>query len=139
MIKTRARATQTDLFSWSAGAKPAGNVAAGRQHLLPKDLETGIRRLTDQEFDRLLAAVRVEEKRRRKMSPLRTSHKMARGGAAPHLTSAKLNAIRAAFKAGVTPSRIAKQFGISRVDVRNALARGASEGGVHAKPDPREP
>jgi hypothetical protein len=28
----------------------------------------------------------------------------------------------AAFKAGVTPSRIARQFGLSRSDVRNALA-----------------
>ena len=30
------------------------------------------------------------------------------------LTSGKLIAVRAAFKAGITPSRIARQFGISR-------------------------
>ena len=41
---------------------------------------------------------------------------------APPLTQGKLNAVRAAFKAGVTPSRIAKQFGISQSDVRQALA-----------------
>jgi transposase-like protein len=41
---------------------------------------------------------------------------------APRLTQGKLNAVRAAFKAGVTPSRIAKQFGISQSDVRKALA-----------------
>jgi transposase-like protein len=34
----------------------------------------------------------------------------------------KLNAVRGAFKAGVTPSRIARQFGISQSDVRKALA-----------------
>jgi predicted transcriptional regulator len=38
------------------------------------------------------------------------------------LTQGKLNAVRAAFKAGVTPSRIARQFGISQGNVRKALA-----------------
>jgi hypothetical protein len=37
-------------------------------------------------------------------------------------TSGKLNAVRAAFKAGVKPSTIARQFGISQADVRKALA-----------------
>ena len=30
--------------------------------------------------------------------------------------------VRAAFKAGITPSRIARQFGLSQSDVRKALA-----------------
>jgi hypothetical protein len=38
------------------------------------------------------------------------------------LSPGKLNAVRAAFKAGVTPSRIARQFGISQAKVRRALA-----------------
>jgi transposase-like protein len=38
------------------------------------------------------------------------------------LAQGKLNVVRAAFKAGVTPSRIARQFGISQSDVRKALA-----------------
>jgi hypothetical protein len=38
------------------------------------------------------------------------------------LPQGKLNAVRAAFKAGVTPSRIAKQFGIYQSNVRKALA-----------------
>ena len=38
------------------------------------------------------------------------------------LAQNKLNAVRAAFKAGVRPSRIAKQFGVSLSDVRKALA-----------------
>jgi len=38
------------------------------------------------------------------------------------LTIGKLNAVRAAFKAGVTPSKIAKQFGIPQSDVRKVIA-----------------
>jgi transposase-like protein len=38
------------------------------------------------------------------------------------LTRGQINAVRAAFKAGVTPSRIARQFGISQANVRKALA-----------------
>jgi DNA-binding transcriptional regulator LsrR (DeoR family) len=35
-----------------------------------------------------------------------------------------MNAVRAAFKAGIKPSQIARQFGISRMDVQKALANG---------------
>jgi transposase-like protein len=38
------------------------------------------------------------------------------------LTTGKLNAVRAAFKAGVKPSAIARQFGLSKTDIRTALA-----------------
>jgi transposase-like protein len=38
------------------------------------------------------------------------------------LTTGKLNAVRAAFKAGVKPSAIARQFGILQSDVRKVLA-----------------
>jgi DNA-binding CsgD family transcriptional regulator len=37
------------------------------------------------------------------------------------LTRGQLNAVRAAFKAGITPTRIARQFGLSQGDVRAAL------------------
>jgi transposase-like protein len=47
------------------------------------------------------------------------------------LTTGKLNAVRAAFKAGVKPSAIARRFGISQSDVRKALAKG----GRVEKPD----
>ena len=49
------------------------------------------------------------------------------------LTRGQLNAVRAAFKAGITPSRIARQFGLSRSDVRNALAIDASSRGTILK------
>lgn len=47
------------------------------------------------------------------------------------LTQGQVNAVRATFKAGITPSRIAKQFGISPSDVRKVLAsefRGSGRG-----------
>jgi hypothetical protein len=43
------------------------------------------------------------------------------------LTKGQLNAVRAAFKAGVRPSAIARQFGLSQSDVRKALAAEARE------------
>jgi transposase-like protein len=44
-------------------------------------------------------------------------------------TRGQLNAVRAAFKAGITPARIARQFGLSPSQVRKALATEASKGG----------
>jgi DNA invertase Pin-like site-specific DNA recombinase len=88
-----------------------------------------MRQLTDQEFDRLLAAVLAEQKRRGRELPVprETSRKLPIKETGPSLTPAKLNAVRAAFKVGVSPSRIARQFGISRSDVRKALASDKSK------------
>ena len=41
---------------------------------------------------------------------------------AVRLSIGKLNAVRAAFKAGVTPAKIAKQFGIPQAEVRKVIA-----------------
>jgi hypothetical protein len=46
--------------------------------------------------------------------------------AAVHLTPGKLSAVRAAFKVGVKPTQIARQFDLSQSDVPQALASGAS-------------
>jgi hypothetical protein len=43
-------------------------------------------------------------------------------GGAPSLTQGRINAVRAAFKAGVKPSTIARQFGLPLSAVRQALA-----------------
>ncbi|MGE5366845.1 MAG: hypothetical protein ACM3PO_06190, partial [Betaproteobacteria bacterium] len=102
-----------------APAKPSES-----RHVLPADLSNAIKHLDDQEFDRLVSAVVAEQKRRgRKLSMSDESPRKRRvETAAAPLTQGKLNAVRAAFKAGVTPSRIARQFGISQSDVRKALA-----------------
>ena len=144
MVRNRIRSPGADLFSSaslreapSPGATPPRQApsnmefpaaASSPQYLLPNDLSRGIRQLTDQEFDRLLAAVLAEQKRRGKKLPL--SRKASRKPPVqfgPPLAPAKVNAVRAAFKAGVPPSRIARQFGISHADVRKALASSPSK------------
>ncbi len=83
-----------------------------------------MKHLEDQELDRLLSAVLAEQRRRgRRLAASDESSRTRRieTVCAP-LTQGKLNAVRAAFKAGVKPSQIARQFGISQADVRKALA-----------------
>ena len=145
MVSGRTQAMEADLFSMASLREPsspsanpprparltkdAATAALSSRYLLPRDLSGGIKQLTDQEFDRLLAAVLAEQQRRGGRLPV--SRKMSRKPlikeVAPPLTLAKLNAIRAAFKAGVAPSRIARQFGISHSDVRKALASDTSK------------
>jgi len=98
------------------------------RHVLPKDLPSAVKQLQDQELDLLLAAVLAEQERRGSKPPISndTSRKRRVQTVTVSLTHAKMNAVRAAFKAGVTPSRIARQFGISQSDVRKALANDPS-------------
>jgi predicted DNA-binding protein (UPF0251 family) len=51
-----------------------------------------------------------------------TDKRRKAGVAEVSLTRGQVNAVRAAFKAGITPSRIARQFSISQSNVRKALA-----------------
>jgi hypothetical protein len=128
------------------GAPEATTESAPQRHILPKDLPNAIKHLSDGKLDFLHAAT-LEEMRRRGRTPqgvetdlqrLRhrfevrpdlkkqpsptTKRQHVDIAQAPPLTQGKLNAVRAAFKAGVTPSRIARQFGISQSNVRKALA-----------------
>jgi hypothetical protein len=134
-----------DLFSVEgAGNRPA-NIPSGRRHALPKDLPNSMKYLDDGELDRLLAAAIEEAKKRGRLTaslepaPTRTvvgsnepKPKQLRSISEPHcrrniapasraLTQGQINAVRAAFKAGITPARIARQFGLSHADVRTAL------------------
>ena len=121
--------------------------ASPQRHVLPKDLPNAVRHLSDVELDLMHAAILEEIKRRGRMprgvetdlqtlrnrfdvhpnlmkikSPPTKKRRTVNNAETPPLTQAKLNAVRAAFKAGVTPLRIARQFGISQSDVRKALA-----------------
>jgi hypothetical protein len=127
----RARSSTPDLFSSvpireelspSTGSLGPPNPIPSR-HVLPADLPKAVRHLDDQELARLLSAVIAEQRRRGKKLPAEISRtqRVEVAVAAP-LTQGKVNAVRAAFKAGVSPSRIARQFGISQSDVRKALA-----------------
>jgi hypothetical protein len=91
-------------------------------YVLPNDLPGAIKRLDDQELDRLLTEVLTEQQRRGRKPPASDEVACERtADSVASLTPVKLNAVRTAFEAGVKPSQIARQFGISRVDVRKAL------------------
>jgi hypothetical protein len=119
---------------------------------LPKDLPGALTRLDDGEIDALLTAVTDEAKRRGRLPPPTTTATTAKsteadqhaenvprartqvkpafplpgekpaGDRVPSLTVGQANAVRAAFMAGVKPSTIARQFGISQAVVEQALA-----------------
>jgi len=89
---------------------------------LHSDLPNAIRQLSDEELDRLASAVIAEQKRRRSSVKKEAASERSDESSSSTLTQGKLNAVRAAFKAGVKPSQIARHFGISQSDVRKALA-----------------
>jgi hypothetical protein len=99
----------------------ADSAASSPPHVLPSNLPAAIKHLSDQELDQLQAAVTTELQRRGKKPPSPEKTKRVEA-AAVSLTPTKLNAVRAAFKAGVRPSKIAKQFGIPQSDVRKVIA-----------------
>jgi hypothetical protein len=123
---SRTRSMTPDLFSTASAPPPSSDPAAAslRRHVLPKDLPAAIKQLDDQELDRLQMAVLAEQKRRGRKPAVsgETSDKPRIEAAVVHLTPGKMNAVRAAFKAGVKPAQIARQFGLSQADVRQALA-----------------
>lgn len=117
--------------------------SASQRHVLPENLDLAVKQLNDDELMQLIEVALKEAKGRRKSllqtegsaqpsSPTetvqkrRSTEKTTSGKqinvAEVTLSTGKLNAVRAAFKAGVTPSRIARQFGISQANVRKALA-----------------
>ena len=144
MPTRRPAETTPDLFSAPPTVTAAGpsavakgkagpdGLASQQRHFLPKDLAGALKRLDDVEIDALLAAVTTEAERRGWRSPDPAKEKRVidakpqgrQEAGEGSLTTGKLNAVRAAFKAGVKPSAIARQFGISQSDVRKALVPG---------------
>jgi hypothetical protein len=143
MGRDRTQQAIPDLFSMKSSEEtfsPATrqvSLAREQRHILPKDLANAIKHLNDQELDLLIAAC-LEEAKRRGRSPPRVQadesvpkrsprtdksfhgHKVE--VATVSLTRGQVNAVRAAFKAGIKPALIARQFGISQSDVRKVLA-----------------
>lgn len=111
---------------------------ASQPPILPENLDHVIKQLTNHELTELIHVALNEAKRRGK-SPLQTTGSMQPNPSTEAVRSTekgssrkpviadvtlspiKLNAVWAAFKAGVTPSRIARQFGISQANVRKVL------------------
>ena len=127
-------------------AAVSGAEKLSSRHVLPRDLSNALKQLDDGELDRLFAATRHELQRRGRSltstsvirptthmgTEQRASDQSTTTEESPErrqpqepnvaLTRGQVNAVRAAFKAGITPSRIARQFGISQSDVRKVLA-----------------
>jgi hypothetical protein len=152
MPAQRPQGLSSDLFTTAAAAKAPSKAEAGapgvepapptepasKRHLLPKDLPGALKYLQDSELDALHEAT-LDELRRRNRLPSRLTKPTAAPPVTPHqrqtpiddgagsLTRGQLSAVRAAFKAGVKPSAIARQFGISQSDIRKALATEARD------------
>ncbi len=88
----------------SATVKPS---APTTRHVLPNDLPAAIKYLHDHELDQLQAAVTAEQQRRGKIPPAQ-ENKSDKPAGDVSLKLGKINAVRAAFQAGVTPARIAE-------------------------------
>jgi hypothetical protein len=131
--------------------QPSATVASAAdksspRYALPKDLSNALQQLDDLELDRLVAASRLELRRRGRPETSTPEIQLApHPSAGEHaskpsiakdqlsereqlpepngtLTQGQVNAVLATFKAGIAPSRIARQFGISQSDVRKVLA-----------------
>jgi hypothetical protein len=140
MGNSRIRSTVPDLFSKASAKEPApssvnsppsvvadgGAIAAPPSYSLPTNLPSALRHLDNNQLDRLLVAV-LAARQARGGKKLPVSDELSRKQrtkvvAPPPLAQGKLNAVRAAFKSGVKPSWIAREFGISQSNVRKALA-----------------
>ena len=129
----------------SPPAEAATAQPAPQRHVLPKDLRKAVKHLSDGELDLLHAATLEEMKRRGRLPPSvgadseqssrpplklptkRFSKRRPVDTAEVSLTRGQVNAVRSAFKAGITPARIARQFGISQSNVRKALSTDESK------------
>jgi DNA invertase Pin-like site-specific DNA recombinase len=116
---------RADLFGDDAPAqrRVAEGQTRARGSLLPEDLLGSLAILSEQDFERLRGAVAEEAARRgRRLNPAPAlKERKARSPATDSVTTAKANLVRAAFKAGVKPLAIARQFGLSQAIVRELL------------------
>jgi hypothetical protein len=133
MGRDRNQQATPDLFSMAASVRQpslpprAKQLSAQkRRHVLPNDLPNAVKHLDDRELDLLITASLEEAKRRGRLLPNvqigKSSQRRQLEVAAVSLTRGQVNAVRAAAKAGIKPSLIARQFGISQSDVRKVLA-----------------
>jgi hypothetical protein len=113
-----------DLFSTgrqSSGKRAQVSKPTTPTHILPKNLENALAKLPDGDFDRLLDGVLREQKRRARLKPVSSPTPRDFRSEAHSLTTGQINAIRAAIRAGVKPTQIARQFRVSQSDIKTAL------------------
>src|SRR5665213_781929 len=141
MARDRSTSGTPDLFEPPSGARPqlprAAKPVGRTQIVVPSNLPLALQSLDNSNFNALLRQVAVEARRRgvapaaavaktisRKVPPnrVRVSPETLSKIAANKVPTGKANLIRAAFKAGVKPAAIAREFGISPSVVRDVLA-----------------
>ena len=125
-----------DLFSTEivgdTSSSPPTKPVQKLRHALPADLPNSVKHLTDAELDRLLAAAMDEAKRRGRLPPSfqpnlgnnakrLSTDKRQTATATVSVTRGQMNAVFAAFKAGVKASQIARQFDIAQSDVHKVV------------------
>jgi DNA invertase Pin-like site-specific DNA recombinase len=102
---------------------PGTGPSQSSRYVLPQNLETAIRQLSEAELDKLVEVALEERARRRKPEvPKQSERKRDLEEPTASLPLGKLNAVRAAFQAGITPNKIAREFGLSRSEVKSALS-----------------
>ena len=135
-----------DLFPTEGLSGPSSNKVEDvkprrpRRPALPKHLPTAIKYLNNEDLDRLLRAATEGARRRGRLAPNpetpnkieplgEPSSKQSSANSSTTgedrsipLTQGQVNAVRSTFRAGVTPSRMARQFGLSQAQVREALS-----------------
>jgi len=99
------------------------------RRLLPHDLDVALKYLSDGELKRLFETVNSEAQRRGLLfaaQPEPEKGRVSRRKADPDvisaLTQSQINLIRSSIKAGVKPSVLARQFGLTQAQIRAALA-----------------
>jgi len=117
-----------DLFD--TPARPVGRQAPATPKA-PSNLESSLAILSDEEFARVAAGVAAETARRQRTltrpsesGPAATAkprQASKRNRASDSVSPAKANLVRAAIKAGVKPSAIARQFGLSNAAISGVL------------------
>lgn len=138
MAGPRQTKSQTpDLFSaaFEREGRAEPGQAAPLQLLLPKDLLSSLKHLSDADLMRLKSAAEDEAARRKLLVRLPARDKAAERSSAPHrskqpqrparsstLSPALSKVIRAAIKAGVKPNAVARQFGVSLAAIQKALS-----------------
>jgi DNA invertase Pin-like site-specific DNA recombinase len=103
-------------------------------HLTEDELNTLVRTVTKELARRNLrfqpeptSGQEKEPKQALASAGKKTDKRATPGANALPLTQSRINAIRAAFKAGVKPSTIARQFGVSRSAIQQALSDKADQ------------
>jgi hypothetical protein len=103
----------------------AGRQISDQRYILPSDLPKALGGLADDELRALAGAVDAELRRRGKPTPPSAPPPRVVRKVPPNpspLPQGRINAIRAALRAGVKPSQIARQFGVSQSAIRRVVA-----------------